>query len=352
MGCCRSWSRRPCCLTARRPGTRERSFSHGHHPAAHRRGRTGRHRHLPRLRPGAHRRGHRPRRRGLGRRRAGRGTAPRTRPGRPGPRCSAAERTSIVLKALDGLDADADERADILSRENGKVRFEAAIDLHGLRRRGSTRRRSSRRSSTQPEHIAGPPFNTTITQAPGRRRHDHLPVQLAAGDPRGEPAVRADGGQHRDREAAAHHAAVVGADTAAPRQRTLPPGVLNVVTGADEVLGPIVVGDPRIRHVCFTGSVGGGKRIMAMAAANLTNVTLELGGNDPAIVLRRREPRRGRVRPHERCDVHDHRSGLHGAQAALRAAPPVRRGGRRAARHARADAKAGPGLDPLPRWGR
>jgi acyl-CoA reductase-like NAD-dependent aldehyde dehydrogenase len=58
-----------------------------------------------------------------------------------------------------------------------------------------------------------------------------------------------------------------------------------VVTGADEVVGPIVVGDPRIRHVCFTGSVGGGKRIMPMAAANVTNVTLELGGNDPALVL-------------------------------------------------------------------
>jgi acyl-CoA reductase-like NAD-dependent aldehyde dehydrogenase len=67
--------------------------------------------------------------------------------------------------------------------------------------------------------------------------------------------------------------------------RALPPGVLNVVTGADEVLGPVVVGDPRIRHVVFTGSVGGGKRIMAMAAPNLTNVTLELGGNDPAVIL-------------------------------------------------------------------
>ena len=51
------------------------------------------------------------------------------------------------------------------------------------------------------------------------------------------------------------------------------------------MLGPIVVGDPRIRHVCFTGSVAGGKRIMGMAAPNLTNVTLELGGNDPAIIL-------------------------------------------------------------------
>jgi acyl-CoA reductase-like NAD-dependent aldehyde dehydrogenase len=67
--------------------------------------------------------------------------------------------------------------------------------------------------------------------------------------------------------------------------RALPPGVLNVVTGADEILGPIVVGDPRVRHVCFTGSVGGGRRIMAMGAPSLTNVTLELGGNDPAVIL-------------------------------------------------------------------
>jgi acyl-CoA reductase-like NAD-dependent aldehyde dehydrogenase len=65
----------------------------------------------------------------------------------------------------------------------------------------------------------------------------------------------------------------------------LPAGVLNVVTGQDAVLGPVVVGDPRVKHVCFTGSTAGGKRIMEMAAKNVTNVTLELGGNDPAIIL-------------------------------------------------------------------
>jgi acyl-CoA reductase-like NAD-dependent aldehyde dehydrogenase len=65
----------------------------------------------------------------------------------------------------------------------------------------------------------------------------------------------------------------------------LPPGVLNVVTGRDAVIGPVLVGDPRVKHVCFTGSTAGGKRIMEMAARNVTNVTLELGGNDPAIIL-------------------------------------------------------------------
>jgi acyl-CoA reductase-like NAD-dependent aldehyde dehydrogenase len=65
----------------------------------------------------------------------------------------------------------------------------------------------------------------------------------------------------------------------------LPPGVLNVVTGADAVVGPVVVGDPRVKHVLFTGSVGAGRQIMQAAAENLTRVTLELGGNDPAVVL-------------------------------------------------------------------
>jgi acyl-CoA reductase-like NAD-dependent aldehyde dehydrogenase len=67
--------------------------------------------------------------------------------------------------------------------------------------------------------------------------------------------------------------------------QALPAGVLNVVTGQDAVVGPVVVGDPRVRHVCFTGSVAAGKRIMEMAAPTLTNVTLELGGNDPAVIL-------------------------------------------------------------------
>ena len=61
--------------------------------------------------------------------------------------------------------------------------------------------------------------------------------------------------------------------------------MLNVVSGHDAVLGPVLIQDPRVRKVGFTGSVGAGERIMAMCADNLTRVLLELGGNDPAIVL-------------------------------------------------------------------
>jgi acyl-CoA reductase-like NAD-dependent aldehyde dehydrogenase len=64
----------------------------------------------------------------------------------------------------------------------------------------------------------------------------------------------------------------------------LPAGVLNVISGGDE-LGPRLTAHPGIAKVSFTGSTETGRRVMASAAATLKRLTLELGGNDAAIVL-------------------------------------------------------------------
>ncbi|HVM96710.1 MAG TPA: aldehyde dehydrogenase family protein [Candidatus Acidoferrales bacterium] len=64
----------------------------------------------------------------------------------------------------------------------------------------------------------------------------------------------------------------------------VPAGVLNVLTGGND-LGALMSGHPIPRKISFTGSVATGKKIMAAAADDLKRVTLELGGNDPAIVL-------------------------------------------------------------------
>jgi acyl-CoA reductase-like NAD-dependent aldehyde dehydrogenase len=64
----------------------------------------------------------------------------------------------------------------------------------------------------------------------------------------------------------------------------LPPGVLNVVSGGD-ALGAWMTSHPVPRKISFTGSIETGKRVAASAAPDLKRVTLELGGNDPAIVL-------------------------------------------------------------------
>jgi acyl-CoA reductase-like NAD-dependent aldehyde dehydrogenase len=64
----------------------------------------------------------------------------------------------------------------------------------------------------------------------------------------------------------------------------LPPGVLNIVSGSDS-LGSLMTGHPLVRMISFTGSVATGKAIAETAATDLKRVLLELGGNDPAIVL-------------------------------------------------------------------
>ncbi|ONH33314.1 aldehyde dehydrogenase family protein [Pseudofrankia asymbiotica] len=69
----------------------------------------------------------------------------------------------------------------------------------------------------------------------------------------------------------------------------LPPGVLNVVSGGDE-LGKWMTSHPVPRKISFTGSVATGKHIAASAAPDLKRVTLELGGNDAAIVLDDADP--------------------------------------------------------------
>ncbi len=64
----------------------------------------------------------------------------------------------------------------------------------------------------------------------------------------------------------------------------LPDGVLNVVTGGDE-LGAAMVRHPVPRKISFTGSVAAGRSVYQAAAPDLKRVTLELGGNDAAILL-------------------------------------------------------------------
>ena len=64
----------------------------------------------------------------------------------------------------------------------------------------------------------------------------------------------------------------------------LPPGVLNIVSGGDE-LGAWITGHPGIQKVTFTGSIETGKKIAQSTASHLSRVILELGGNDAALVL-------------------------------------------------------------------
>jgi acyl-CoA reductase-like NAD-dependent aldehyde dehydrogenase len=67
-------------------------------------------------------------------------------------------------------------------------------------------------------------------------------------------------------------------------QEAFPPGVVNVISGGDE-LGKSMIKHPAVRKISFTGSTEAGKYILAAAVQDMKRVTLELGGNDAAIVL-------------------------------------------------------------------
>jgi acyl-CoA reductase-like NAD-dependent aldehyde dehydrogenase len=67
--------------------------------------------------------------------------------------------------------------------------------------------------------------------------------------------------------------------------RHLPNGVLGIVSGSGAVIGEKLATDERVRAIAFTGSTETGRRIMQLASGTVKKVFLELGGNDPAIVL-------------------------------------------------------------------
>lgn len=69
----------------------------------------------------------------------------------------------------------------------------------------------------------------------------------------------------------------------------LPPGVLNSVSGPGDV-GGFLVEDADIDKIMFTGSRATGERILKAAARNMIPATMELGGNDAAIVLPDADP--------------------------------------------------------------
>lgn len=65
----------------------------------------------------------------------------------------------------------------------------------------------------------------------------------------------------------------------------VPAGVVNVVNGDPHSMGQVLLDDPRVRKMAFTGSTRVGKLLMDGASRTVTRLTLEMGGNAPVIVL-------------------------------------------------------------------
>lgn len=198
----------------------------------------------------------------------------------------AAEREHLLIKTASVLEARTEEIANVLIDESGatfgKAMFEVSYVVKMLRSAAGECRRIF--GETMPSDspgvfsmsvrkplgvIAGiSPFNFPFLLAIKK-----VAMALAAGNtfvlkPAGETAV-------------------VGLKIAELFEEAgLPKGVLNVVVGPGAELGEVLVSDPRIKMITFTGSTEIGKQLAQDSAKHLKKLTLELGGKSPMIILR------------------------------------------------------------------
>lgn len=66
----------------------------------------------------------------------------------------------------------------------------------------------------------------------------------------------------------------------------IPEGVINALTGSGSVIGPIILNNPVVKKVAFTGSTAVGKQVLENSVRSLKKVSLELGGNLPMVIFK------------------------------------------------------------------
>lgn len=192
-------------------------------------------------------------------------------------------RAALISQALDRLEADVEERARVYSRENGKTMAEAKGELASvfMRQRltlelvDELEKERVLTDDSGRTFVTRIPWGTVVSIVPW-----NAPVPLAFMQI--IPALLAG------------NAVIVKPPETCPLALTrsvemiadlFPPGVLGVVTGMPEEIGDRLTGHPDINKIAFTGSIPSARHIMANAAQTIKGVTMELGGNDPAILL-------------------------------------------------------------------
>jgi acyl-CoA reductase-like NAD-dependent aldehyde dehydrogenase len=189
-------------------------------------------------------------------------------------------RTAALLKAADAVEAAGADIAPLLTREQGKPLAESYQEIA----RTAARLRYFAELAPQPQPITdGRPVRSEIrwrTLGPVAAIIPwNFPLQLASA--KFAPALAAGNTMVLKPSPFTPLATRLLGSVVAT---ALPEDVLTIVTG-HEPLGAGLASHPGIRHVTFTGSVPTGRAVARQAAASLARVTLELGGNDAAILL-------------------------------------------------------------------
>lgn len=199
---------------------------------------------------------------------------------------SYAERADYLRAINNRLTADTDEleqRIKLFTREHGKILREAGLELSrlGSRFEMCAAQADALASDTR---LDGPPRDTLVTRHPrgvatlivpwnwplsilGAK----LPQALITGN---TVVVKL-----------AEQCPLASLKTLGTVAAILPPGVMNVIASPPSEIGDVLITHPKVRKINFTGSIPAGKHIMRTAADTLKAITLELGGNDAALVL-------------------------------------------------------------------
>ena len=195
-------------------------------------------------------------------------------------RTPVAARQGMLLKLADAIDANADELARLLTQEQGKPFPEASAEIlytaifirqfatlevkDKIIEDSATRRVVQQR---KPLGVVGAiiPWNFPVLIVAFK-----MPLALIAGNTMViKPSPTTPLATLRLGELIAD---------------IFPAGVINIVTDQND-LGARLTAHPDVAKISFTGSSETGKKVMASAAATIKRLTLELGGNDAAIVL-------------------------------------------------------------------
>jgi aldehyde dehydrogenase (NAD+) len=202
----------------------------------------------------------------------------------PWPRLSHAERAGYLRAIADGLRKRADDLGHLWPREVGVLHslaqssgdgaaatFDQFADLAGtypFRQRVTPAKGGFGLLVREPVGVLGAiiPWNGPMSQI----QYKVAPALLAGCTIVLKPSPEAPG------------EALVLAEIA--DEIGLPPGVLNVVT-ADRDVSELLVTDPRVDRITFTGSTAAGRRIASLCGERIARYTLELGGKSAAVIL-------------------------------------------------------------------
>lgn len=194
-------------------------------------------------------------------------------------------RAEILWKLADLIEANADELAEIETRDNGKPIFESRrVDLPSVVENFRYYAGLADKIQGDTIPVSGPFLNYTLREPVGVVGCIvpwNFPLSLAAW--KVAPAL------------ACGNAVILKPAEQTPlsvlrlgelgAEAGLPPGALNVLPGFGETAGAALVRHPGVDVIAFTGSTEVGKIIMREAADTLKKVSLELGGKSPNIVL-------------------------------------------------------------------